>query len=76
MMKETQPILKCQLLEEPRAKMGALPSSGLGPAILPFGPYDPADTMISRPKRPYGINYVKIFRERISMQPSGILRKV
>lgn len=61
-MKETQPMLECQLLRV-GAKMGALPSSGLGPAILPFGPYDPADTMISRPKRPYGINYVKIFRE-------------
>lgn len=68
-------MLDCQLLEGPRAKMGTSPSSGLGLAILPFGPYEPADPMVSRPSRCYGISYMKIFRERITVQVSGILKK-
>lgn len=75
MMKETQPILDCQLSGGPRAKISTLPSSSLGLAMMPFGPYDPADPMVLRPRRSYGINYVKIFKARITMQTSEILKK-
>ena len=75
MMKKTQPMLDSQLLGGPRAKMGTQSRSGIGVAILPFGPYDTTDPMISRPRRSYSISYVKIFRGRITMQASGILNK-
>lgn len=43
-------------------------------AVLPFGPYDLADTITLRSRRSYGVGDGKKFREKITMQSPGILK--